>query len=341
MNNTTPFNYSNAQILAPMVRVTNLPFRLLAYEYGADFCYCEELIDYGLLKCSRIDIGDLVQLAEPSGKVIFSTRPSVEKDRMIFQVGSNDGSRAAKALLPIADVLSEVGLNLGCPAPPNIKGNMGAALGEKPEQAADVIRTLNRGLNLPVSAKIRIQPTRQQTQVLVDNLIKAGICALSVHGRTRDMKGSQPALWDEIQFALDIAKRAGIPAIANGSVTSQDDVTRIKEATDCDGVMIGRAAQLNPSIFRRSGVIDDQLEVTKKYLQYVKESRMGSKPQYMKYCVQHFLGQDRQIMEKINPLKTLSEVCAIVGVSYDLIDCQNPRRKNEVGVVDCKRDRND
>ncbi|KAL0208566.1 hypothetical protein P9112_011153 [Eukaryota sp. TZLM1-RC] len=306
-------NYNDAQILAPMVRVTTLPFRLTCYDYECDIGYSEELIDHGLLKCQRVDIDDYTIYKQPNGKPVFTTVRS-EKDKLVVQIGSKDGARAAKGLLPIADTFSEVNLNLGCPAPPNIKSGIGCALASKPEAAADVIKTLNRALNMPVSAKIRIQGTRQETQTLVDNLIKAGVCCLTVHGRTQEQKGRDKADWEEIGFALEIAQRAGIPTVANGSIASQEDVVKVKEVTKAEGVMIGRAAMMNCSVFRREGLVDE-VDVTKRFLQHAEDSKNkeATRSASHKYILTHLMSTHKKVIQRVQAAKTFDEISSVLN----------------------------
>ncbi|KAL0209367.1 hypothetical protein RCL1_007307 [Eukaryota sp. TZLM3-RCL] len=326
-------NFTDAVILAPMVRVTNLPFRLTCYDYGADICYTEELIDYALLKSTRTQVGDMTLMTDPNDKIVFATIPR-EKDKLILQIGSNDGSRASRAIEPIADVISEVGLNLGCPVKKNRVCGIGHALSETPERAADVISTLKRNLNIPISAKIRIQNTREETNILIENLLHAGITSLTVHGRTKDMKGTDKANWEEIAFALEIAKKWGVPTIANGGVETFQDVDKIKQVTKCDGVMIGRAALENPSVFSSLG-LSPPLEVTNKLLSYSINTRHVAYPP--KYNVVHFNHGDNLMVEKIQKVKSFSEICRLFDVDYlDEVDL-GKRSVGGNGEIDDKK----
>jgi tRNA-dihydrouridine synthase len=119
-----------------------------------------------------------------------------------------------------------------------------------PQQIASTVRTLSSELETPISAKIRLgwdQQNRNYLQIakiLEDN----GASLIAVHGRTKNQGYEQQADWDAI---AEVKSHLTIPVVGNGDVETVSDIARMKEHTNCDGIMIGRAAMGNPWIFQR------------------------------------------------------------------------------------------
>lgn len=245
-------NYRNKTILAPMVRIGTLPFRLLAAEYGADITYGEEIIDHKLLKCERHinDVLGTVDLIEKgTNSVVFRTCPE-ERGRVVFQMGTSDAVRALNAAQMVCKDVAAVDINMGCPKSFSISGGMGAALLTKPELIHDILTTLKRNLDTHVTCKIRLLKSSQDTVELARRIEKTGVSALAVHGRKVADRPRDPAKWSEI---ADVVAALSIPVIANGDVFNYADFERIKVATGASSVMVARGALWNASIFSPKG----------------------------------------------------------------------------------------
>lgn len=183
-----PLDYRNKLILAPMVRVCTLPMRLLALEFGADIVYTEELIDWKLMKCKRkvnevLDTIDFVD--EVDGSVIFRTCAQ-EKGKVVLQIGTASAERALKTAKLVELDVAGIDINMGCPKEFSIKGGMGAALAANIENAKKILTTLVTSLSIPVTCKIRIKKTTEETIEHVKELASTGIKAIAIHARTRD-----------------------------------------------------------------------------------------------------------------------------------------------------------
>ncbi|XP_022343049.2 tRNA-dihydrouridine(20) synthase [NAD(P)+]-like [Crassostrea virginica] len=259
--------YRNKTILAPMVRVGTLPMRLLALQYGADLVYTEEIIDFKILKSKRIENAALgtVDFVLSDGTIIFRTHPK-EKDKLIFQIGTADAKRARKAAQRIQDLVSGVDINMGCPKEFSIKGGMGAALLTQPEKVKEILSTLVNGLSVPVTCKIRVFSELEETLKLVKVIESTGVSALGVHGRTKE---ERPRHANRNNVIKTIAEDLSIPVIANGGskdvIKVYEDIAVFKKATGASSVMIARAAEWNPSIFRAAGKLP-LMEVVKEYV---------------------------------------------------------------------------
>ncbi|ONK71594.1 tRNA-dihydrouridine(20) synthase [NAD(P)+]-like [Asparagus officinalis] len=179
-------DYRNKHILAPMVRVGTLPLRLLAAEYGADITYGEEIIDHKMIKCERRaneTLGSVDFVERGTGSVVFRTCDE-EKDRVVFQMGTSDAVRALAAAQLVCKDVAAIDINMGCPRAFSLSGGMGAALLSKPELIHDILTTLKRNLNTPVTCKIRLLKSSRDTVELAQQIERTGVSALAVHGRT-------------------------------------------------------------------------------------------------------------------------------------------------------------
>ena len=141
-------------------------------------------------------------------------------------------------------------VNMGCPAPKIVKNGEGSALTKNPSLVGQIIKAMVTAQKKPVTVKIR--------KGFDDNHINAveiakvaqenGAAAIAVHGRTREQYYSGKADWDSIKAVKDAVS---IPVIGNGDVFTPQDAKALLEYTNCDAIMIGRAAQGNPWIFKR------------------------------------------------------------------------------------------
>ena len=170
-----------------MVRCGTLPLRLLALKYGASTVWGPEIIDHKLPQCTRVENERLgtVDFLMPNGSLCFRTKRSLEKGKLVFQLGSSSRKTALAGAEVVAKDVDALDVNMGCPKSFSIKGGMGAALLKKPE----LLATSSSGLkerfpDMPISCKIRHLNTTEETVRLCQSLEKAGAYAISVHART-------------------------------------------------------------------------------------------------------------------------------------------------------------
>ncbi|XP_072044693.1 tRNA-dihydrouridine(20) synthase [NAD(P)+]-like [Amphiura filiformis] len=284
-------SYANKVIMAPMVRIGTLPMRLLALDYGADIVYCEELIDFKLLKCKRIenDILGTVDFTMDDGVVVFRTCAQ-EKDRVVFQMGTADPQRALRVAKLVEKDVAGIDINMGCPKEYSTKGGMGAALLTQPEKVRQILTTLVQGVSIPVTCKIRVLPKMEDTLALVRIIENTGVAALAVHGRLKEERPRDPVHCEDIRTVTEHVK---IPVIANGGskdiINQYADIQRFRDMTGVSSVMIAREAQWNPSIFCKEGK-EPIGDVIKKYLKYVVD--YDNHYPNTKYCVQQLMHDD-------------------------------------------------
>jgi len=303
--------YEGKVILAPMVRIGTLPTRLLALKYGADIVYAEEIIDFKILKTTRIENNILgtIDFVLTDGTVVFRTCEA-EKPHVVFQMGTADPERALKAVKLVENDVAGIDVNMGCPKDYSVKGGMGAALLTQPENVYKILTTLVQGVSKPVTCKIRILPTIEETIAFAKLVESTGIVALAVHGREKHERSRDPVHTNVI---LEVAKAVSIPVIANGvslMVKTFDDIEKCRQETGCSSVMLARAAQWNPSVFRKEG----RLPATQVITEYIKlavdfDNNFGN----TKYCLQRLLHEDTTSTEARQMLHTsdMREICEI------------------------------
>ena len=232
------FRFETPVFLAPMAGVTDTAYRIIAHEMGCPLCYAEMVSSQGIhFRNERT----LSMLASEPGE-----RP------LAMQIFANTPEMAAEAAsyvesLGTADILD---FNMGCPAPKIVKNGEGSALMREPEKAERILAAIRRAVKMPVTVKMRMGWDEEHINVveLARRAEAAGVDAIAVHGRTREQFYRGKADWDIIRRVKEAVR---IPVIANGDVRTYDDLDAIREATGCDAVMIGRAAQGNPWIFRQ------------------------------------------------------------------------------------------
>lgn len=228
----------NNVILAPMAGVTDLPFRLLCRKMGAGMV-CMEMVSAKAIYYHNRNTEELLTIhpeERPVSLQLFGSDPEIL------------GEMAARIEERPFDILD---FNMGCPVPKVVNNGEGSALMKNPKLAEKLLTALVKAVKKPVTVKIR--------KGFDDNSINAveiakiaescGVSAVAVHGRTRVQYYSGRADWDIIGQVKEAVK---IPVIGNGDVDSPEAAKAMLEHTGCDGVMIGRAAQGNPWIFRET-----------------------------------------------------------------------------------------
>ncbi len=223
-------------VLAPMSGVTNLPFRLLCKKYGASLAYSEMTSSEAVVRKNQksIERGFICDAERPVG---------------IQLMGSVSSNLAASALFLQENYRPDlIDINLGCPAQGVIKNGCGAELLEKPEQICKIMELVSSSIDTPLTAKIRILKGFDATLKIAKILEKAGADAISIHGRTQKQGYSGKS---NLEFIKGIKKELSIPVIANGDIVDESTAEHGLEYTQCDGLMIGRAAIGNPFVFRK------------------------------------------------------------------------------------------
>ncbi|XP_073396367.1 uncharacterized protein [Physcomitrium patens] len=307
-------DYRGKYILAPMVRVGGLPFRMLAAGYGADITYGEEIVDHKMLCCERVEneaLGTVDFVDKKSKDIIFRTCDA-EKHRVVFQVGTADAVRCLKVANMVAGDIAAFDVNMGCPKSFSTSGGMGSALLDKPELIHDILTTLRRNLNIPVTCKVRLLKTCGETVELSRRIEKTGVSALAVHGRRVADRPRDPANWDGIR---EVVSALSIPVIANGDVFDYSDFQRMKDATGASSVMVARGAVWNASVFRPEGMLyweDVKTEYVKRCIEW--DNNVHWTKHTLKAMIMHFSNVEFSEGKALTRCKTLAAVADVYGL---------------------------
>ena len=225
-------------ILAPLCGITTAPFRRICLEQGADMVVTEMISSEAVTRGKSEDCKATRGLEISEGPLsiqIFGGDP--------IRMGETAARLSARGP-------AFIDMNFGCPVKKIVNGGGGSAVLREVDLLGEICREVVRRSSVPVSAKIRAgwdRPTGEKVRELARTIEDAGVTMLALHARTRQQGFSGRANWDLIAEAR---QAVSIPVIGNGDVRSADDVVRIAEQTNCDAVMIGRAAIGNPWIFQ-------------------------------------------------------------------------------------------
>ena len=226
----------NNLFLAPMAGVTDRPFRVLCKSFGAGVAVSEMVTSNSLLYGSE----KTKRRADHEGEV----------DPISVQIAGADPKMMADAARYNKDNGAQIiDINMGCPAKKICNVMAGSALLKHEKLVEDILHSVVNSVDIPVTLKIRTGWDKDNRNAL--NIAKiaesAGIKALSIHGRTRACLYKGDAEYDTI---AKVKQNIGIPVIANGDITSPEKAKYVLDYTKADAVMIGRAAQGRPWIFR-------------------------------------------------------------------------------------------
>jgi tRNA-dihydrouridine synthase B len=237
-----PHWFTNSQFplyLAPMAGITDVVFRQMCKQLGADVMVTEFVSAEGILQADE------------------RTRKYTEFDEGQRPVGVQlfgaDGIRMGEAARKIIDWKQPdfIDINFGCPVNKVVSKNGGSSLLKDCPLLTSVAEGIVKAVPIPVTAKIRIGwDDASINAVTVCKLLEdTGIAAIAVHGRTRAQGYTGQANWDVIAQCAAAVK---IPVIGNGDIASGQDVEKRRRETGVSGVMIGRAAMHNPWVFREA-----------------------------------------------------------------------------------------
>ena len=226
----------NNVILAPMAGVTDLAFRLLCRRAGAGLV-CMEMVSAKAIYYNNKNTEELLAIHPqevPASLQLFGSDPKILAEM---------AKRIEERPFSILD------FNMGCPVPKVVNNGEGSALMKEPKLVEEILSALVKAVDKPVTVKIRKGFNESCCNAVEIARIAegCGVAAIAVHGRTREQYYSGRADWDIIRQVKQAVK---IPVIGNGDVDSPRAAKALLEQTGCDGVMIGRAAQGNPWIFR-------------------------------------------------------------------------------------------
>ena len=231
-----PYHLKNNLIVAPMAGVTDRPFRMLCKSMGAGMAVSEMVSSNSLLYGSE----KTKRRANHEGEV----------DPISVQIVGADPKMLARAAQYNVDEGAQIiDINMGCPAKKICNVMAGSALLQDEALVAQILEAVVGAVAVPVTLKIRTGWDKQNRNAIrIAQIAEAsGIQALAIHGRTRACAYTGDAEYDTITA---VKANVNIPVIANGDITTPEKARYVLQQTGADAVMIGRAAQGRPWLFR-------------------------------------------------------------------------------------------
>lgn len=230
------YHIENNLVLAPMAGVTDLPFRNLCRRLGAGMAISEMVHSNPRLRGSAKSSQRLIHAGEHAPAVV--------------QILGNDPQEMAEAArFNVAQGAQIIDINMGCPAKKVCRKAAGSALLGDEKRVEKILTAVTTAVDVPVTLKIRTGIDRQQTNAPAIARIaeQSGIVLLSIHGRSRADRFQGDVDYDVI---AEVCSATSIPILANGDIDGPQKAEAVLRHTGAAGVMIGRAAQGNPWIFR-------------------------------------------------------------------------------------------
>lgn len=231
-----PYPIDPPLVLAPMAGVTDKPFRQLCKRMGAGYAVSEMTTSDPRLWKTKKSKWRMDHLGEPEpiGVQIAGGDPAFLADAARFNV--DHGAQI-------------IDINMGCPAKKVCNVWAGSALLQDEELVGRILRTVTSAVSVPVTLKIRTGWNRENKNgVRIAKIAEdCGVAAVAIHGRTRDMHYTGLA---EYEIIAEIKQSIRIPVLANGDITTPQKAAEVLRATGADALMIGRAAQGRPWIFK-------------------------------------------------------------------------------------------
>ncbi len=296
------FEFKNGLILAPMAGVSDIAFRSVAIECGADACVTEMVSAKAFSYNSKKTL-DLMRSADN------------EKIKIIQIFGHEPEVMAKICKSESVKNFDIIDINMGCPAPKIVNNGDGSALMKNIDLAEKIIRACVSATDKPVTVKFRLGWDLSSVNAIefAKMCERAGASAITVHGRVREQFFSGNVDYELIKKVVEAVK---IPVIGNGDVCDRESYLKMLE-TGCDGVMIGRGALGKPYVFSEILGLSDKktnfyyinkhIEILRKYFPDVFVVK------HMRKHILWYLGNTKRDKEMKNKVTTISDLSELIA----------------------------
>ena len=298
--------------LAPMAAVTALPFRLMCRKLGA-----------GLVITEQINATQIARNPDPYTNNEFYTIRTVPEEKPVgVQLFGTEEKDFIEAVELVEKNFEFININCGCPAHRETSIGAGAALLKKPEKIASIVGAIKSVASRPVTAKIRLGWSSNDSIRIVREIERSDCDAIMVHGRTAEQGYRGEADWEAIR---KVAEVSSVPIVANGDADSGEKAMELLGKTGCGFGMIGRSAMTNPFVFREirermNGNTEEvsaleKIECYFDYVGYCEEFGMVKVPD-LKHKAVHFtkgIQGTKRTREKLVLAKTAGEIAQAVS----------------------------
>jgi len=239
-----PYKLKGFAVLAPMAGITDYPFRRLCKETGASAVTAEMS-------------SDKKELRGTFKSKTRITNPNDSEPRIIQIVGTEPTRMAEAAIYHVQNGAQIIDINMGCPAKKVCNKLAGSALMKDPKKIEDILKTVIRSVDVPVTLKMRTgwDPKKRNAREIALLAEYLGVKSIAIHGRTRACRFQGDAEYDTIS---NVVEAVSIPVFANGDINSAEKAKMILKNTNASGVMIGRGAQGRPWIFNEINNLSDE-----------------------------------------------------------------------------------
>ncbi|MFC1517876.1 tRNA dihydrouridine synthase DusB [Candidatus Margulisiibacteriota bacterium] len=270
----------NNVFFAPMAGYSDMPARLFAVEEGCGLVFTEMVHVMGMSRRDKRTL-DLLKIhpdEHPIGIQLFGNKPE--------QFYS--ATKVAEEFSP-----EIIDINMGCPMRKVTNGGSGSALMKDPDKAKEIIQNVKKATKLPVTLKFRSGWDKDNLNFIELAKIAEGegVAALTLHPRTRAQMFKEAADWSQIKKLKESVK---IPVIGSGDIKVPEDAKKMLTETNCDAIMIGRAAIGNPWIFGQA-------------IEYIKSGKILPEPDF-KERVKLFLKHAKRMTEIKDELRAIREM---------------------------------
>merc|ERR1719461_2478203 len=226
--------------LAPLTTVGNLPFRRLCVQLQCDITCGEMAMGDNLLRGAG---NEWALLRRHHTEKLFGTQIATNKIDRVLRTGA--------IVEKYMDNIDFIDLNCGCPLDPVCNRGSGAGLMNRPNRLSEVLRSIHAVTSTPVTVKMRMgfYNNKPNAKEIVKVLIKDGVSAVAVHGRSRQQRYRREADWKYLQELANYGNKLGLPIIGNGDIFTFEEYYNRLESAPFDTLMIGRGALIKPWLF--------------------------------------------------------------------------------------------